>query len=69
MNGYIQIKKQHSDKKDKDYISCILNVYGTECFINLKYETIMLMLDLKPSEVNNLPVGFESPKFEIKLGE
>ena len=69
MNSYIQIKKLHSDKKDTDYLSSILYVYGKPFYITLSYECIMMLLDIKPSEVNNLPVGFESKKIELNLGE
>lgn len=69
MNSYIQIKKLHSDKKNSDYLSSVMYVYGKPFFVNLTHECIMMLLDLKPSEVNNLQVGFESEQIEIKLGK
>lgn len=69
MNSYIQIKKLHSEKKGTDYLSSILYVYGKPFYITLSYECIMMLLDIKPSEINNLQVGYESPLIEIKLGD
>ena len=70
MNAYIQVIKKHSEKKNIDYTAVVLNLYGKDFFLKgMSNECILLLLDLKPSEINNLPVGFESEKLEINLGK
>lgn len=69
MKGFIQIKRLHSEKKDKDYFQNVLCLGGVNYFINLPLDAIAIITNSNMREVANLPVGYESPKFEIDLGE
>lgn len=65
MNLYLTIEKRHSEKKNNDYVTGVLHVDSTEKFITLDKETVMILLDLKPTDYYNLPVGYKSPKIKL----
>lgn len=69
MKGYLQIKRLHSEKKDKDYFQNVLDLGGVQYFINLPFDAIAIITNSTMREVAKLPVGYESPKFEIDLGD
>lgn len=67
MKAYLQIKRVHSNKKDKDYTVAVINLFDEEYFINLNVEALSLLLDKSTREVKTLEVGYESKKFEINV--
>lgn len=67
MKAYLVIEVKHSAKKDTDYISCSLVLGKGTYFINLTYEAISVLLDMKISEVQALPSGYRSKEFNIEL--
>lgn len=69
MNAYLQIKRIHSKKKEKDYTVAVLSLFGEDYLFNLDVEAVSLILDKSTREVKTLPLGYESDKFEIKLDE
>lgn len=69
MRAFIYFKKCHSDKKDKDYFSSVINLGGVEKFINLDYETMSILENKSIREILELPVGFKSKEFELKIDD
>lgn len=67
MKCYLQIKKLHSEKKNKDYTSIVLNLGGRDYFISLPLEAQGLILNKSLREVLELQVGYESKKFEFDI--
>lgn len=69
MKAYLQIKRIHSKKKEKDFTVAVISLFDEDYFINLPVEALSLILDKSTREVKTLEVGYESDKFEIKLGD
>ena len=67
MESYLIIKKQHSEKKNKDYVGSYLVFNGMEYMITLSNEVVSIVLDKTARQMVELPVGFVSPKFPINL--
>ena len=67
MKAYLIVEKKHSGKKDSDYLSCAIVAGGKSYYVNLTYELLSVLLDLKVSEIIDLPVGYKSKQFEIVL--
>lgn len=67
IQAYLQIKKQHSEKKKKDYIGSYLVFNGMEYMINLNDTIQSILLNKTMREIALLPVGYESPKFPLNI--
>ena len=67
MESYIVIKKQHSEKKNKDYVGCYMVFGTTEYMISVSNEVIMILLNLTPREFAALEVGYVSPKLKLEV--
>lgn len=69
MDSYIQIKRLHSDKKQKDFTSTVLVLGDRQYFISLPLEAMGILLNKGLRDMLSLENGFESQKFKIDLGD
>lgn len=64
MQGKIYVTKRHSEKKNKDYLTTILELNGNEIMISIDKYYMLLLSKLTPFELESVPVGWKS---EIKV--
>lgn len=67
MEAYIQIKKLHSEKKNKDYVTGVIGFGSNEYFINIPNDAIYIALNITPRQFADLQVGYCSPKLKLEV--
>ena len=60
MQGKIYVTKRHSEKKNKDYLTTILDLNGNEIMITIDKYYMCLISRLNPFELESVPVGWKS---------
>lgn len=67
MDAYIQVKKLHSEKKNKDYVTAVIGFGSNEYFINIPNDAIYIAFNITPRQFAELQVGYCSPKLKLEV--
>lgn len=60
MQGKLYVTKRHSEKKNKDYLTAILDLNGTEIMISIDKYYMCLLSKLSPFELESVPLNWKS---------